>query len=162
LPRKDFYFRQASVLVQPPSMPAMRLQKSHSRFFFSLFFDVLKNRVKFFSEYFLISSRSLDFINLISYDFHGDWESFLGFNAPLYANDQLNVDFAVKYWLAKGASAHKINLGLANFGRSFTLSNPAATTPNSGASGPGQDGRVSNKNERICRPFLSINLFVFS
>jgi len=44
----------------------------------------------------------------MSYDMHGPWDNFLGFNAPLYANDQLNVDFAVKYWLAKGASADKI------------------------------------------------------
>jgi chitinase len=93
---------------------------------------------------------------------HGSWESFLGFNAPLYANDQLNVDFAVKYWLAKGASADKINLGLGTYGRSYTVANPAANTPNSGASGPGQAGRVTNKNERICRLFLSINLFVCS
>jgi len=79
----------------------------------------------------------------MSFDMHGAWENFLGFNAPLYANDQMNVDFAVRYWLSKGASANKINLGLGNYGRSFTLANPAATTPNSGASGPGQAGRVS-------------------
>jgi chitinase len=99
--------------------------------------------------YFLISSRSLDFINLMSYGLHDTWEKSLGFNAPLYAKYQLNVDLAVKYWLARGASAYKINLGLGNFGRSFTMSNPAATTPNSGASGPGQAGRVSSKLNQL-------------
>ncbi len=33
----------------------------------------------------------------------------------------LNVDFAIRYWIANGAPAYKINLGLATYGRSFTL-----------------------------------------
>ena len=84
----------------------------------------------------------MDFINLMAYDMHGAWDNFLGFNAPLYANDKLNVDFALKYWLSKGASADKINLGLGTYGRSFTLANPSAIKPNSAASGAGQAGRV--------------------
>ncbi len=87
----------------------------------------------------------MDFINLMAYDFHGSWEKFLGFNAPLYANDQFNVDFSVNYWLSKGAPGDKINLGLGTYGRSFTLANQEATSPNSGSSGAGEAGRVINE-----------------
>lgn len=79
----------------------------------------------------------------MAYDLHGSWESFLGFNAPLYANDQLNVDYAVKYWLSLGCSPEKLTLGLGTYGRSFTMSSQSAT-PNSGASGPGTQGSVNN------------------
>jgi len=80
----------------------------------------------------------------MSYDFHGSWDNFLGFNAPLYGNDhEQTVDSAVKYWISNGASADKINLGMGTYGRSFTLADPSATKPNSGASGAGQAGRVN-------------------
>ncbi len=61
-------------------------------------------------NYLLIILSNLDFVNLMTYDFHGgSWEKFLGFNAPLYArSDQLgdqaylNVDYAAKYYLSNG------------------------------------------------------------
>lgn len=56
---------------------------------------------------------------LFNKDFHGTWESFTGHNAPLYsrANEKaeqeiLNVDFAVKYWILKGAPKEKLVLGM--------------------------------------------------
>ena len=50
-------------------------------------------------------AKSLDFINLMAYDFHGKWESQAGHNAPLYApssdsqgRKQLSVSFAAQMW----------------------------------------------------------------
>lgn len=77
----------------------------------------------------------------MSYDLHGSWESFVGFNAPLYSNDQLSVDYAVKYWMQLGASADKLNLGMGTYGRSFKLCG-ANTTPGSCAAGGAGAGRV--------------------
>lgn len=90
-------------------------------------------------------SQHLDFINLMAYDLHGSWESFTGFNAPLYANDQLNVDFAVDYWLSHGCPPEKLILGLGTYGRSFSLSNSAANQPGDSAKGAGSRGRLTGE-----------------
>ena len=85
----------------------------------------------------------MDFINIMSYDLHGSWENFLGFNAPLYgpSGDMLTVDYAVNYWLSNGAKASKLNIGLATYGRSFSMAS-SSFTPKSGAKGPATAGRV--------------------
>lgn len=93
-------------------------------------------------------SKHLDFINLMTYDLHGPWESVTGHSAPLFAgsNDktevqrQLNVQASVRYWLRQGAPAEKLNLGVAFYGRSFTLRNAADNGIGAPAGGPGHAG----------------------
>ena len=70
----------------------------------------------------------------MTYDLHGSWETFTGLNAPLYPRSNevgeqrnLNIDAAVNYWINNGAPKSKLILGLASYGRSFTL---ASTTQN--------------------------------
>ncbi|KAL3199531.1 hypothetical protein MRX96_013854 [Rhipicephalus microplus] len=57
----------------------------------------------------------VDFLNVMSYDFHGKWESMTGHNSPLYASSnettwrkQLCMDFGVKTWERLGAPKEKI------------------------------------------------------
>ncbi|CAF1015538.1 unnamed protein product [Brachionus calyciflorus] len=92
-------------------------------------------------------AENLDFLNIMTYDYHGQWESFTGHNAPLYPRpsengDQklLNVDFTVNYYIQQGYPANKINLGLGTYGRSFTLflsnsNNMGAITSGGGSAG---------------------------
>ncbi len=54
----------------------------------------------------------------------------------------LNLDSAVKYWVAAGAPKNKLVLGLASYGRSFTLSNSGSNSLGASASGPGSSGPV--------------------
>ncbi|GFS17185.1 chitinase-3-like protein 1 [Elysia marginata] len=90
-------------------------------------------------------SAELDFINLMTYDLHGSWESVTGHNSPLYAGDhesgdkrQFNVDWAASYWVSNGCPPDKLVVGLPLYGRSFTLTT-GSTTVNSPAS-PGLSG----------------------
>lgn len=89
----------------------------------------------------------LDYINLMSYDLHGAWEKTVGHNSPLYARssetgDQttLNMNWAAKYWVEKGAPRDKLVIGLATYGRSFRLSSAASYQMDASASGPGTAG----------------------
>ncbi|XP_076022369.1 chitinase-3-like protein 1 [Genypterus blacodes] len=91
-------------------------------------------------------SKYLDFINVMSYDFHGAWDSFTGHNSPLYLSSSdmgdnifYNVDFAMTYWRDQGAPVEKLMVGFATYGRTFRTSSAAngAGAPASGAASAG-------------------------
>ncbi|XP_033630916.1 chitotriosidase-1-like [Asterias rubens] len=76
-------------------------------------------------------TSALDFINLLSYDLHGQWEPVTGHHTALYPgstdvgdNAFLTVSNAVNIWLSGGTPPSKLVLGMGLFGRSFTLSGP--------------------------------------
>ena len=84
----------------------------------------------FFYNILLFSKRDLDFVNLMTYDLHGNWESETGHNAPMYprsgeVGDQrnLNVQWVVNYWINNGCPREKLTLGLGAYGRTFRLTN---------------------------------------
>jgi len=72
--------------------------------------------------------NTLDWLNLMTYDLHGDWDEMTGHNAPM-ADDgadqedrgKLTVPFAVDYWIKKGFPPKKIAVGLALYARGFLL-----------------------------------------
>jgi chitinase len=86
----------------------------------------------------------LDLINLMSYDYHGrfifliifksffivlgSWNSYTGFNSPLYPRSTekgdkrlLNQQATVDTWIDGGCPASKLVLGLGMYGRTFQL-----------------------------------------
>jgi chitinase len=76
-------------------------------------------------------AKYLDYINVMTYDFHGQWEKVVGHNAPLFplnaATDlqkKLTVDFSAKEWVRQGAPLEKLIIGMPVYGRTFTLSDP--------------------------------------
>jgi len=71
----------------------------------------------------------LNFINVMTYDFHGGWENTTGFHSPLYGstNDPAtgdvklyNTNDALQAYLDKGVPASKLNLGIGFYGRGWT------------------------------------------
>ena len=93
-------------------------------------------------------SQHLDFINLMAYDFNGG-STQTGHNSPLYnsglPNPDFNTDFAVKLWLNGGAPKHKLIMGLATYGRSYTLKNTGNTGLGAPASGTGNMGTYTGE-----------------
>jgi chitinase len=71
----------------------------------------------------------LDWLNVMTYDFHGGWDKTTGFNAPLYPvtsgpdahglGTKLNADSAIKSYLAAGVPPEKLVLGVPFYGRAW-------------------------------------------
>ncbi|NP_001171278.1 chitinase-3-like protein 1 isoform X1 [Canis lupus baileyi] len=96
-------------------------------------------------------SRHLDFISLMSYDFHGAWRQTTGHHSPLFrgqmdaSSDRFNnADYAVSYMLRLGVPANKLLMGIPTFGRSFTLAS-SETGVGAPISGPGLSGQFTKE-----------------
>lgn len=71
-------------------------------------------------------AATVDWINLMGYDFHGTWDNTTNFNAPLFktsndpADAALNVDAALQAYLSAGVPAKKLALGVPFYGRGWS------------------------------------------
>jgi len=113
-------------------------------------------------------AKVLDIMSIMTYDFHGAWENFTHHNTPLcrYPGDTglfeyFNVEASIDYWLAEGAPAHKLVMGIAMYGRCFTLDDYQQHGMLAGAANPGPPGPYTRLNgtlgfneicERISNP----------
>jgi chitinase len=71
------------------------------------------------------AAKSLDFYNVMAYDFHGTWETQTNFHSPLLgsprdpAGRKLNVAYAIAYYLSQGVPAKKIDVGVPFYGHGW-------------------------------------------
>ncbi|KAF8859677.1 hypothetical protein BDZ45DRAFT_781971 [Acephala macrosclerotiorum] len=80
----------------------------------------------------LPTSYCVDWFNFMTYDLHGVWDAASLFLGP-YINPHTNVteiDMGLDLLWRAGVEPAQVNLGLACYGRSFTLSDPSCSTPN--------------------------------
>ncbi|XP_026055365.1 acidic mammalian chitinase-like [Carassius auratus] len=99
-------------------------------------------------------AKYLDFINVMTYDFHGSWENVTGHNSPLYAgsgypggNIYYYTDFAMRYWRDQGAPVEKLRMGFATYGRTFRLSSLSGPSGvGASANGPGSAGNYTRED----------------
>ncbi|KAJ8924368.1 hypothetical protein NQ315_007164 [Exocentrus adspersus] len=76
-------------------------------------------------------NKYVNMLNIMTYNYFGSWSAHTGQNSPLfessmdssYEKAMLNVAASIQNWISAGASREKINMGLAFYGRSFTLVN---------------------------------------
>ncbi|QQP56989.1 Uncharacterized protein FKW44_001837 [Caligus rogercresseyi] len=97
-------------------------------------------------------SKYLDFLNVMTYDFHGQWEDSVGHNSPLFPlnsasseEKKLTVDYAVKEWARKGAPLEKINVGMPVYGRTFKLKDVSKFDIGAEAVSGGESGRYTGE-----------------
>jgi chitinase len=97
-------------------------------------------------------SKYLDYINVMTYDFHGQWEKEVGHNSPLYPlnsatgfQKRLTVDFSAKEWVRQGAPKEKLIIGMPVYGRTFTLVDKTQFDIGAPATGGGEPGRYTGE-----------------
>ncbi|KAG6194205.1 hypothetical protein E4U10_003178 [Claviceps purpurea] len=82
-----------------------------------------------------------DWINLMSYDLHGTWDSTNPIGAITQGHTNLTeIKLAAELFWRVNIPAHKIALGFGFYGRAFTLSDPSCTTPGCPFSGGAKPG----------------------
>jgi chitinase len=69
--------------------------------------------------------KYLDFINLLTYDFHGGWDTQTNFHSPLLPSPRdpvgpkVNTHYAVELYLRGGVPAQKLDIGVPFYGRGW-------------------------------------------
>jgi len=110
-------------------------------------------------------ARDLDWINVMTYDYHGQWDKKTGHVAPFYSHPDddffyFNANFTMNYWIESGAPASKLVMGMPLYGQSFTLSNKEENGLNSPAKSGGSAGQATRAKgflayHEICRNIKS-------
>lgn len=100
-------------------------------------------------------SDHFDWIAVMAYDYHGQWDKKTGHVAPMYEHPDdfektFNANFSINYWISEGADPKKIIMGMPMYGQSFSL---AETTTN-GLNTPTYGGGEAGEGTRA-RGFLS-------
>jgi len=94
----------------------------------------------------------VDFFNVMTYDFHGQWEKEVGHNSPLFpiesasgAKKKLTVDHGAKEWVKLGAPKEKLLIGMPAYGRSFLLEDPKKFDIGAPAKSGGTAGKYTDE-----------------
>ncbi|CAI5531017.1 unnamed protein product [Closterium sp. Naga37s-1] len=92
-------------------------------------------------------NKTLDLVNIMTYDLHGSWEAKTGMHTALedLSNPQLSLKGAMAAWVSRGLDGSKAMLGLAMYGRTWTLASTSSTGVGAAATGPGLAGSVSQE-----------------
>ncbi|XP_045475619.1 probable chitinase 10 [Harmonia axyridis] len=95
--------------------------------------------------------RDLDWVAVMTYDYHGQWDKKTGHVAPLYYHPEddvayFNANYTINYWISEGVSRRKIVMGMPLYGQSFQLAKESENGLNAMAPGPGQAGQFTRAN----------------
>lgn len=86
----------------------------------------------------------VDWVNLMSYDLHGVWDSDNPIGNQVLAHTNLTeIDLALNLFWRNDVEPSKIVLGLGFYGRSFKLSSASCWRPGCDFSGPGLEGECT-------------------
>jgi len=94
-------------------------------------------------------ANDLDWISVMTYDYHGHWDRKTGHVAPLFANSEFdenpyfNANFSINEWIERGAPPSKLVMGMPFHGQTFTLRNEEVHSLNAPIIGKGNPGEFT-------------------
>jgi mannose/cellobiose epimerase-like protein (N-acyl-D-glucosamine 2-epimerase family)/spore germination protein YaaH len=98
--------------------------------------------------------ETMDWVNVMTYDYTGAWTSFAGHHSPLFASSKQpgtprSTELTMKYLLGRGMPANRLAVGLPLYGRGFAVSEPYASTKKAGKGKAPRAGNFSNIEKLI-------------
>jgi chitinase len=75
--------------------------------------------------------ETMDWVNVMTYDYAGDWTPYAGHHSPLFASSKQpdpprSTELTMKYLVDRGMPANKLAVGLPLYGKGFPVSEPYA------------------------------------
>ena len=105
--------------------------------------------LKWLSKEFLL--ETMDWINVMTYDFTGDWTNYAGHHSPLFASSKQpggtprSTESTMKYLLEeRGIPADRLAVGIPLYGRGFAVKEPYASTKDAPKGRVPRGGNYSN------------------
>jgi chitinase len=104
--------------------------------------------LKWFSNELLL--ETMDWVNVMTYDFAGDWTPYAGHHSPLFASSKQpgqprSTELSMNYLVERGMPANRLAVGLPLYGKGFAVSEPYASTKSAATGGRlPQGGNYSN------------------
>ena len=76
---------------------------------------------------------TMDWVNVMTYDYTGDWTPYAGHHSPLYASSKQpgakqSTELTMKYLVERGMPANRLAVGLPLYGKGFAVAEPYAAT----------------------------------
>ncbi|XP_055871922.1 chitotriosidase-1-like [Biomphalaria glabrata] len=109
----------------------------------------------------------IDYMLLMTYNYHGQWEKKTGHHSGLYAhyNDpktgeksQLYQEWSIDYWLDIGIPKEKLVVGLPTYAMTYTLVDPTKHDVHSPAAGGGKMGEFTKETGILAYYEICLNL----
>jgi len=85
----------------------------------------------------------VDWFNLMAYDYHGGWDRFTAPHTALCSADRCNIQNTLDLYIRAGVPPNKIVVGVALYGRTWTLKDPTIIEYGAPVVGPGKAGIIT-------------------
>ncbi|KAK6959685.1 chitotriosidase-1 [Biomphalaria glabrata] len=109
----------------------------------------------------------IDFMLLMTYNYHGQWEKKTGHHSGLYPHkddpkygekSQLYQEWSIDYWLSAGISKDKLIVGIPTYGMTFTLADASKHGVHAPAIGGGEMGQYTKESGILAYYEVCMNL----
>jgi chitinase len=97
---------------------------------------------------------TMDWVNVMTYDYAGDWTPYAGHHSPLFASSKQpgaprSTELTMKYLVDRGMPANRLAVGLPLYGKGFAVSEPYAATKKAAGGQAPRGGNYSSIEKLI-------------